>query len=482
MSGATQSSERGRLDVPAPAAYASPQERGSRGKRARARVPRERQAEFEPSPTRPDPIDLLEEQARTRVPELVPIRYGRMSASPFAFYRGAALIMASDLSTTPTSGLRTQICGDAHLSNFGMFATPERRMVFDINDFDETSEGPWEWDVKRLAASVEIAGRDLGVSRKARRRAVSGAAYSYRTTMRQFAAQPNLNIWYAAIVVEDLMPQVQGEEDPERAELKVKALEKMHVHQSVSALTKFTEQVDGEPRFVRQPPLVVPLSDLMPDGRSPRMLASFADMVSSYRRTLASDRRHLLEQFRVVDVARKVVGVGSVGARDWIILLLGRDGSDSLFLQAKEAERSVVQRFVGRSSEPHDGKRVVLGQRLMQAASDIFLGWDQAFELDGSRPRDYYLRQFRDWKGSVKIEGLTPKGLAIYARYAGWTLARAHARSGDGIAIAAYLGKSSAFEDAIAEFAVAYADQNRRDYDALLAAIEQGRIRAETRS
>jgi hypothetical protein len=479
MTAGSGTSARERLDVPAPVGYRTPEERATLGKRARSSVPRERHAEFEPSPTRPDPIDLLEEQSRGRVRELVPIRYGRMAASPFAFYRGGPLIMASDLSTTPVSSLSCQICGDAHLSNFGMFATPERRIVFDINDFDETAEGPWEWDVKRLAASVEIAGRDLGFSKEVRRKAVTRAARSYRTTMREFAGLSNLAVWYASIVVDDVVPQVAGQQDPTREKLIAGALEKMRAHETVPTLTKFTEQVDGEPRLARQPPLVVPLADLLHGEQSLRTLSGFVDLVSSYRRTLPSDRRHLINQYRVVDVARKVVGVGSVGTRDWIILLLGREGSDALLLQAKEAEPSVVERFTGRRTHFHDGKRVVLGQRLMQAASDIFLGWDHAFELGGDPLRDYYLRQFRDWKGSIEIRGLRPKGLSVYARYAGWTLARAHARSGDRIAIAAYLGKSTAFDKAIAEFADRYADQNQRDYDALLVAIKDGRIRAD---
>jgi uncharacterized protein (DUF2252 family) len=462
---------------PTPVEHPTRGERVDRGKNARARVPRERQAEFEPSATRPDPIDLLEEQARTRVPELVPIRYGRMSASPFAYYRGAALMMASDLSTTPTSGLRTQICGDAHLSNFGMFATPERRMVFDINDFDETSEGPWEWDVKRLAASVEIAGRDRGFSPKLRRAAVLDAVRAYRTAMRDFAAMTNLSVWYASLDVDELLPQIQALVAAARAKMFEKAIAKVRSRDSMQAFTKLTIDTGDGARLLSQPPLIVPLVELLDEDRREHLGDIFRTLLRSYRRTLASDRKHLVEQFRLVDAARKVVGVGSVGTRAWILLLLGSDDSDPLLLQAKEAEASVVERFVGKSQYATHGQRVVAGQRLMQASSDIFLGWDTVIGMD-DRQRDFYVRQFRDWKGSIEIESLRPQGLAIYARYCGWTLARAHARSGDRIAIATYLGKSPAFDEAIAEFAVRYADQNQRDYDAMLAAIKEGRILA----
>jgi uncharacterized protein (DUF2252 family) len=454
----------------------SPQERAARGKEARRRVPRERHAEFDAAPTRRDPVDLLEGQARTRIPELVPIRYGRMSASPFAFYRGAALVMATDLSTTAVSGLRAQICGDAHLANFGTYATPERRLVFDIDDFDETVVGPWEWDVKRLAASVEIAGRDRGFSEKLRQSAVLEGVRSYRTAMRDFASMPNLAVWYARVDVDEVVPQIRAEVGPTRAKLLDAAVAKSRTRDSAQAFSKLTERIDGRPRIVSDPPLVVPVRDLAHVEGAEGVLSRLVALVSSYRRTLASDRRHLLEQFRVVDAARKVVGVGSVGTRDWIVMLLGRDDSDPLILQAKEAGPSVLEPFVGRDRAANAGQRIAHGQRLMQAASDIFLGWDRM--VDGSTARDFYLRQFRDWKGSVQIDGLTAKGLAIYARYAGWTLARAHARAGDRIAIAAYLGKSSAFDEAIAQFAGRYADQNERDHRALVSAIGSGRVAA----
>jgi uncharacterized protein (DUF2252 family) len=458
-------------------AHLSPEERKARGKAARNEMPLERQAEFAPE-VRLDPIDLLEEQARTRVPELVPIRYGRMGVSPFTFYRGAALIMAADLAGTPTSGLHAQLCGDAHLSNFGLYGSPERHMVFDINDFDETSVGPWEWDVKRLAASLEIGGRDVGFTEKERRAAVAAGVNEYRTAMRSFAAMTNLEVWYAHIDIEELLPEIKAQVPPERAKMLDKALAKMKTRDSMQAFSKLTEVVDGEPRILSQPPLIVPIRELLDEEQWKTAEEEIAGILRSYRRTLETDRRHLLEQFRLVEVARKVVGVGSVGTRAWVVLMLGRDGQDPLFLQVKEAEESVLERFAGKSQYANHGQRVVAGQRLMQATSDIFLGWDRVTGIDGVQ-RDYYFRQFRDWKGSIEIGSLLPKGLAIYARLCGWTLARAHARSGDRIAIAAYMGKSDAFDRAIATFSVAYADQNERDYEAMQAAVKQGRLTSE---
>ena len=464
---------------PRKVAHLSPEERKARGKAARNEVPLERHADFARE-ARPDPIDLLEEQAKTRVPELVPIRYGRMGVSPFTFYRGAALIMASDLAGTPNSGLHAQLCGDAHLSNFGIYGSPERRMVFDINDFDETSVGPWEWDVKRLAASVEIGGRAVGFTDKKRRAAVVAGVNEYRTAMRSFARMPNLELWYAHIDVEQRLPEIKAEIPPARAKVFDKAIAKMKTRDSMQAFTKLTEMVDGEPRILSQPPLIVPLRELVDDpDRREGLEREIAGILRSYRRTLETDRRHLLEEFRFVEAARKVVGVGSVGTRAWIGLMLGRDDSDPLILQAKEAEVSVLERYAGKSPYPNHGQRVVAGQRLMQATSDIFLGWDRMTGIDGVQ-RDFYFRQFRDWKGSVEIESLLPKGLAIYARLCGWTLARAHARSGDRIAIAAYMGKSDEFEEAIAGFSIAYADQNERDYQAMQAAVKRGRLKEET--
>jgi uncharacterized protein (DUF2252 family) len=464
---------------PAPSviAHLSPQERKARGKAARNEVPLESHVAFAPE-VRLDPVDLLEEQAKARVPELVPIRYGRMGVSPFTFYRGAALIMAADLASTPTSGLHAQLCGDAHLSNFGLFGSPERHLMFDINDFDETSIGPWEWDVKRLAASLEIGGRDVGFSDKERRAAVLSAVKGYRTVMRSFAAMTNLEVWYAHIDMEQLLPTIKAHIPRSRAKLLDKALAKTKTRDSAQAFGKLTEVVDGEPRILSQPPLIVPLRELLDEQRAADVQQEVAGFLRSYRKTLESDRRHLLEEFRLVELARKVVGVGSVGTRAWVLLMLGRDEQDPLFLQVKEAEESVLERFAGRSQYSNHGQRVVAGQRLMQATSDIFLGWDRVKGIDGVQ-RDYYFRQFRDWKGSLEIESMIPKGLVVYARLCGSTLARAHARSGDRIAIAAYLGKSDRFDRAVAEFAVKYADQNERDYQAMQAAVKQGRITAE---
>jgi uncharacterized protein (DUF2252 family) len=462
--------------APSVIAHLSPKERKARGKAARNEVPLESHAAFAPE-VRLDPVDLLEEQAKTRVPELVPIRYGRMGVSPFTFYRGAALIMAADLASTPTSGLHAQLCGDAHLSNFGLFGSPERHLMFDINDFDETSIGPWEWDVKRLATSLEIGGRDVGFTEKERRAAVLSAVKGYRTVMRAFAAMTNLEVWYAHIDVEQLLPTIKAHIPRSRAKMLDKALAKTKTRDSAQAFGKLTEVVDGQPRILSQPPLIVPIRELFGE-RAAEVEEELAGILRSYRRTLESDRRHLLEEFRLVDFARKVVGVGSVGTRAWVALLLGRDEQDPLFLQVKEAEESVLERFAGKSGYANHGQRVVAGQRLMQATSDIFLGWDRVTGIDGVE-RDFYFRQFRDWKGSLEIESMIPKGLVVYAQLCGSTLARAHARSGDRIAIAAYLGKSDRFDRAVAEFAVTYADQNERDYQAMQAAVKQGRITAE---
>jgi uncharacterized protein (DUF2252 family) len=468
---------RSRTPAPPKVAHLSPEEHKARGKAARTEIPRESHAVFAPE-KRPDPIDFLEEQAKTRVPELVPIRYGRMGVSPFAFYRGAALIMASDLATTPTSGLHAQICGDAHLSNFGMFGSPERHLMFDINDFDETSTGPWEWDVKRLAASVEIGGRDRSFTDAERRAAVLAGVGAYREAMRSFAEMTNLAVWYAHLEMDELLPQIKAQTDPKRVKLLEKALAKVKTRDSMQAFTKLTTEVDGEPRIMSQPPLIVPIREVFADEDASALEESIAAILRSYRRTLETDRRHLLEQFRFIEGARKVVGVGSVGTRAWVALMMGRDDTDPLLLQVKEAEESVLERFVGKSAYSNHGQRVVAGQRLMQATSDIFLGWDRVTGVDGIL-RDYYFRQFRDWKGSVDIETLRPQGLAIYARLCGWTLARAHARSGDRIAITSYLGRSDVFDRAIAEFSVAYADQNERDYEAMQAAVKKGRLKAE---
>jgi uncharacterized protein (DUF2252 family) len=460
--------------------HLTPAERAVRGKAARAEVPLESQAAFDPPPDRPDPIALLEEQATTRVPELVPVRYGRMMVSPFTYYRGAALPMASDLATTPVSGLAVQACGDAHLSNFGVFGSAERRLVFDVNDFDETLPGPWEWDVKRLAASMEVAARDSGFPGKKRREIVAATVSGYREAMRGFAGMTNLDVWYAHADMDDLRQQFASQLKARQRKAVDKGLTKARTRDSMQEVAKLTHIVDGQPRIISDPPLLVPIDELIPGQTDRKALVSqLTDLVARYRRTLETDRRYLLEQFEFADMARKVVGVGSVGTRCWIVLMLGRDESDPLFLQVKEAEASVLSRFVGASRFANQGQRVVAGQRLMQASSDIFLGWQRIDAgLDG-QPRDFYVRQLRDWKLSLDIETMVPRGMRMYGRLCGWTLARAHARSGDRIAIAAYLGASDTFDQAITEFSVAYADQNEKDHDALVAAAASGRITAE---
>jgi uncharacterized protein (DUF2252 family) len=455
-------------------------ERAARGKAARAMVPRTSHAVFEPAPDRPDPVALLEQQAVTRVPELVPVRWGRMLVSPFTYYRGAALPMASDLATTPVSGLPVQACGDAHLSNFGIFGSAERRLVFDVNDFDETTPGPWEWDVKRLAASLEVAGRDNGYPTKQRRDIVTAAAASYRLAMRGFATMTNLDVWYARTDVDQLRADLDAQLTGIQRKRLDQGIAKARTRDSMRAVAKLTRMVDGRPRIIADPPLLVPVADLLPgDADRTNFIEQLKSLIGQYRRTLETDRRYLLEQFEPCDMARKVVGVGSVGTRCWIMLFLGRDTADPLFLQIKEAEKSVLSRFVGASKYPNQGQRVVAGQRLMQAASDIFLGWQRTEAgLDG-QTRDFYVRQLRDWKFSLDIATMIPAGMRAYGEVCGWTLARAHARSGDRIAIASYLGTSDVFERAIAEFASAYADQNERDYQALADAAKEGRITAE---
>ncbi len=459
----------------------TPAERAARGKTARAEVPRDSHAVFDPPSDRPDPIALLEQQAKTRVPDLVPIRYGRMMVSPFTYYRGAALPMASDLAATPVSGLAVQACGDAHLSNFGIFGSAERRLVFDVNDFDETLRGPWEWDVKRLAASLEVAARGNGFSGKQRREIVMAAVGRYRQAMREFAGMTNLDVWYAHIDMEELRAQYGSKLRGRQRKLADEGLAKARTRDSMQEVAKLTRMVDGQPRIISDPPVLVPVDELTPSETDRSGLKAFVTgLIAQYRRTLETDRRDLLGQFEFCDMARKVVGVGSVGTRCWIILMLGRDEDDPLFLQVKEAEASVLSRFVGASKYKNQGQRVVAGQRLMQASSDIFLGWQHVEEggLDG-KPRDFYVRQLRDWKFSLDIETMIPAGMRMYGAVCGWTLARAHARSGDRIAIAAYLGGSDVFDRAVTEFAAAYADQNERDHQALVAAVKSGRIAAE---
>ena len=426
--------------------HLTPEERAARGKAARNEAPRTSHAGWVPAESRPDPISLLEEQGASRVPELVPLRYGRMMVSPFTFYRGAALIMAADLATTPHSGLRAQICGDAHLSNFGVFASPERKAMFDINDFDETLPGPWEWDVKRLAASFEIAGRDRGFSSSDRRAAVAAGVAEYRLQMTRAAGMRHLDVWYTHIDADQLLGQLKSSGTKKQLTKAKANLAKARTRDSMQAFSKLTHEVDGQRRIIADPPLIVPIEDVAASSTEPVAFEDeFRDLIRSYRRTLETDRRVLLEGFEYVHAARKVVGVGSVGTRAWILLLQGRDSQDPLFLQAKEAQESVLARFVGTSKYANHGQRVVAGQRLMQAASDIFLGWQRVTGLDG-QVRDFYLRQLRDWKGSADIDTMPASVMLFYARICGATLARAHARSGDRIAIASYLGKSEVFD------------------------------------
>jgi len=459
-------------------------ERVARGLAARQQAPRSSHGRWEPAPDRPDPVTLLEQQAVSRVPDLVPIRHGRMLASPFTFYRGAALIMAADLTATPVTGVTVQLCGDAHLSNFGLFGTPERQMLFDINDFDETLPGPWEWDVKRLAASFEIMGRDRGFSPADRRAVVMAGVREYRSRMRRAAGMRSLDAWYEHFEVGMLLKLVRKEVRVRRVgKDEARAIEEMaakaRTRDSTRVFAKRAEEVEGELRIVADPPVIVPIEDIVPPGsewENPAPLIK--KLLSSYRRTLGR-QHHPLEEYRYVHAAYKMVGVGSVGTRCYIMLLIGRDQNDPLFLQVKEAQPSVLERFLGASTYSHHGERVVAGQRLMQAATDIFLGWQRITGLDGVT-RDYYVRQFHDWKGSADVETLLEPGAALYARLCGATLARAHARWGDRIAIASYLGKGEAFDCATADFSAAYADQNERDYAAFAAAVDSGRLAART--
>ena len=460
------------------------EQRVARGRAARGTAPRSGHGRWEPAPDRPDPVALLEEQAASRVPELIPIRHGRMLASPFTFYRGSALIMAADLAATPVSGITVQLCGDAHLSNFGLFGSPERRLLFDINDFDETLPGPWEWDVKRLAASFEIMGRDRGFSPADRRAVVMAGVAEYRTRMRRAAGMGSLAAWYEHFEAGMLLKLVRQEVRVNRVgKSEAAAVEEMvakaRTRDSTRVFARRAGEIEGEPRIVADPPVIIPIEDLVTPGsewENPTPLIK--KLLSSYRRTLGH-HHHPLEEYRYVHAAYKMVGVGSVGTRCYIMLLLGRDNDDPLFLQVKEAQASVLERFLPASTYRHHGERVVAGQRLMQAATDIFLGWQRIRGLDGVS-RDYYVRQFQDWKGSADVDTLLVPGATLYAQICGATLARAHARWGDRIAIASYLGKGEQFDQAIADFSAAYADQNERDYAAFAAAIDSGRLVAQT--
>jgi uncharacterized protein (DUF2252 family) len=470
-------------------AHGSVAERRARGREARIRTPPSGHKGWAPAAERPDPVALLEEQDATREPDLVPVRHGRMMISPLTFYRGAAKVMAADLKGTPTAGLNVQLCGDAHLSNFGLFASPERRLLFDLNDFDETLPGPFEYDVKRMAASFTIAGRSNGFTRSDTHTATRASVAAYREAMARFAAMGTMDIWYAHLA-EDELPQrlrdaagdasktKKGARATKEAEKTArKEAAKARTRDSLQALSKLAEQVAGRYRIVSQPPIIVPARDLEATYGVPRnrMERLFREQFRAYRATLRDDHRQLLERFEPVDMARKVVGVGSVGTLAYIVLLQGRDQHDPLFLQLKEATASVLEDHLPASRYRHHGQRVVCGQRLMQAASDIYLGWT---EVRVPTVHYFYWRQLRDMKGSPDIETMAPTTLTLYARACGWTLARAHARSGDPIAIAAYLGEGDQFDRSITHFSERYADQNDRDHQAFVKAIRSGRLQA----
>jgi uncharacterized protein (DUF2252 family) len=465
-------------------AHLTVDERIARGRTARTETPRSAHGRWEPAADRPDPVALLEEQAGSRVPQFVPIRYGRMLVSPFTFYRGAALIMAADLDGTPRSGITVQACGDAHLSNFGLFGSPERRMLFDINDFDETLPGPWEWDVKRLAASFEIMGRDRGFTPADRRAIVMAGVREYRDRIRQAAGMGTLDAWYDHFEAGMLLKMVRREVRVKRVgKAEGQAAEDMvakaHARDSTRVFARRASELNGDLRIVADPPIIIPIEELIIPGsewEDPEPLIK--KLLSSYRRTLGR-QHHPIEEFRYVHSAYKMVGVGSVGTRCYIMLMVGRDHKDPLFLQVKEAQASVLERFLTKSAYPHHGERVVAGQRLMQAATDIFLGWIRIKGMDGAT-RDYYVRQFQDWKGSADVDSMLVPGATLYSRMCGATLARAHARWGDRIAIASYLGKADTFDRAIADFSARYADQNERDYEAFTAAVNSGRLTART--
>jgi uncharacterized protein (DUF2252 family) len=445
------------------------------GKGLRSTTPRSSHADWSPATDRTDPLEILQGQAASRVPELVPLRYGRMLESPFTFYRGAAAIMAADLAPTPATGLRVQLCGDAHLSNFGGFAAPDRRLVFDLNDFDETLPGPWEWDLKRLAASIEIAARDLGFDDGDRSAPVQATVRRYRETMRELAAKSNLEVWYARLDLDSVREQWGGRVSQKRRRQVRRNVTKAHSKDSMKALGRLAERTDGELRIAADLPLIVPIEQLAGDFDPAAFDAAAQELLASYRSTTQGSSHHLLGSYRYVHSARKVVGVGSVGTRAWIVLMLGRDDEDPLFLQLKEAEASVLEPYAGASEFDNHGRRVVEGQWLMQAASDIALGWIRTTGIDGAE-RDFYVRQLWDWKRSAEVDGMTPPELGVYGEMCGWTLARAHARSGDRAAIAGYLGGGDVFDRAIAEFAALYADQNQRDYERMRSAESDGRI------
>jgi uncharacterized protein (DUF2252 family) len=453
--------------------HLTPDERTERGRSAREDVPRSTHADWSPAKDRPDPVELLEQQNEDRLPWLVPVRRGRMSASPFAFYRGAARIMASDLSATPVSGLTVQACGDAHLSNFGAYASPERQLVFDVNDFDETLSGPWEWDVKRLATSIVIVGDQQGFPRSTSRAVANAAVAGYRQAMTRFADLGNLDIWYALLPVDRIAALADTKKQQKAAR---KAVAKAQSRDSLQALGKLAERDGDTYRIKSDPPVLMPLRELATEGRDAETLRkAVEESFRSYVSNLPGERRQLLSRYQMLDVALKVVGVGSVGTRCLIVLLQGRDDQDPLFLQIKEASASVLEEHLQPSPYRNHGHRVVEGQRLMQAASDILLGWCKP--VGG---RAYYWRQLRDWKASVDVEQMDADRLTNYATLCGWTLAHAHSRSGDPIAISAYLGKGDPFDTAVTAFAEAYAEQNRNDYERFVGRIRDGKLDADT--
>jgi uncharacterized protein (DUF2252 family) len=497
--------------APAEVPHPSIDERRAEGLEARERAHPSSHSGWRPAADRPDPVALLQAQDRTREPDLVPVRHGRMMVSPFTFYRGAAKIMAADLKETPVAGLDAQLCGDAHLSNFGVYASPERQLVFDLNDFDETLPGPFEYDVERMAASFTIAGRNNGFSEADTRAVTLASVTAYREAMTDFAQMSTMDLWYAHIDENRLQAMIQGavaqvSDEPKKdteakkdtkakaakkkeqkdvkqekvakkaAKTAEKNLAKAHTRDSMQAVSKLCEVVDGQYRIVSQAPVIVPARELADTfGISPDdIMPMIRDQLRAYRETLQYDRRLLLEKFQIVDAARKVVGVGSVGTRAFIVLLQGRDEHDPLFLQIKEATASVLETYLPKSRFRQHGERVVQGQRIMQAASDIYLGWTKGVNVS----RNYYWRQLRDMKGSAQIESMAPITLAYYGRLCGWTLARAHARSGDPIAIAEYLGTSDAFDQSIVDFCERYADQNEKDYEEFTRAIRAGQLQA----
>lgn len=470
-----------RGDVPPPESGSRPflpipsaEEHFAIGARARAQVPPEALGEFRPAPDRPDPVALLESQSATRIPELVPVRYGRMLVSPLTFYRGSALLMASDLAAQTRSPLQVQLCGDAHLSNFGGFASPERHLVFDINDFDETHPGPFEWDVKRLVASMEVAAQDHGLSTKERRSILDQTIQGYREAMHSFARQGSLEVWYTKFDIDEMAQAIEPYLVKSARKKSSKDIGKARARTSLQAAHKLTRVVNGRRQFIDDPPVIVRAETLLAHN-DPSLAATTEAVTQAWQQYLDSlppDRRHLLGQYTYVDHARKVVGVGSVGTGAWVMLLQGRHPSDLLVLQIKEAVTSVLEPYTSASAFAQHGERVVQGQRILQTAGDIFLGWARVLDFH------YYVRQLRDWKLSIDIDTLDSAGLGLYGRLCGATLAKGHARSGDRFAIASYIGEPGAFDEAMVTFAHAYADQTASDFTALKGAADAGTIAA----